>query len=262
MLKYDLPELSPAALAKLASWQTEVNAQSSHATMYEYATQRFKNKDNATFEEIREILALHAPADGACYYCERDRYRDIEHIFPKRHYPQACFDWHNYIYACTICNQDKKRDTFAVLDANAEVVQFDRSHDIATPVPTGQAVLINIRHENPFDFLQLDLETGELVPIGDSIAQKRARFTLDLLALNESSLASIRKQHVRHYKNYLQQFQHALTTQDARKQALALAEIQGLGHPTVLAEMRRQMHLFTELIQLFHGIPAHIGIHN
>ena len=259
MLKYTLPPLSANAIVALNALQIKVDAFPTRKEKYDAAKKLFSGKTNATWVEIKKILGDHAPKGKACYYCERDRHRDIEHINPKLHYPEKCFDWNNYLYACTICNQDKKNDTFAVFNAANDVVEFNRSYDISTPLPTGPIVLIDIRNEDPLDFLILDLETGRFATRGDTVSKKRGEFTRGLFDLNESSLADIRIAAYDTYLMYLDKFKTALNKNDAHKANKVFDQIIKLNHPTVLVEMRRQSNLFQELKDLFDGIPEKIG---
>lgn len=259
MLKYVPENLSPETMATLAALQARVDAMPTHSEKYEQANSLFKSKTNSAFKEIKAKLAALAPGDDACFYCERDRYRDIEHIRPKRHYPQHCFDWNNYLYACPICNQDKKNDTFAVFDATGEVLRFNRTLPITAPVPVGAQVLIDLRAEDPLDFLQLDFETGRFSPIGDAVAKTRGKYTRDLFDLNDSCLARHRKLAFGSFKDYLSRYQGAVMQNKPSLTASILDEILKLPHPTVLVEMRRQTIFSSELSALFEGVPAHIG---
>ena len=241
MLMYPHGPLTAAAMAKLAALQQEVDAQATHAERHKKASSLFGNKQNTTFDEIKATLAKLAPCGDACYYCERDRYRDIEHIYPKRHYPERCFNWYNYVYACTICNQDKKGDIFAVFDAAGEIICFDR-HTLAAdaPPPVGQAVLLDIRHEDPLQFLKLELETGQFMPIGTALEQKRGRFTRDLFELNNDDLVRHRRYAYHGFCTYLTMWAQAIKSGNTSQAEIILTEITKLPYPTVLAEMRRQ----------------------
>ena len=259
MLKYVYGDLSATTMKFLAAKQAKVDALSGKEAQYTLAKKMFSGKTTKAFQEIKKILAQMAPAGNACYYCERDRYRDIDHIRPNRHYPQHCFNWRNYVYTCTICNQDKKGDKFAVLDVAGEIVEFDRQWSFDKPLPLGQQVLIDLRTEDPLDFLQLDLEQGIFTPIGDVIAQKRGKFTKDLFELNDANLARIRKAAYDSFQMYLMRYQTACAAQDKIKADAALAEIMTLPHPTVLVEMRRQAARIPALAKLFVNTPPEIG---
>ena len=259
MLKYTIGALSNKTMGKLAELQANVDALPNRKEQYDLAKKQFSNKSNAHFKEVKSRLTSIAPGGFFCYYCEQDRFRDIEHIFPKLHYPNLCFDWFNYVFACSICNQDKKSDTFAVFDANGEIMEFDRKWDITHSVPQGQIVLIDIRQEDPLDFLMLELETGQYVPIGDTIGKKRGKWTRDLFDLNNAALTRIRKHAYVSLCNYLQQYQTAQSVQDIHKAMRVLDELRLFGQPTVLVEMRRQMANHPVLQALFSTVPDDIG---
>jgi uncharacterized protein (TIGR02646 family) len=241
MLTYLSGPLSAEAEARLADLQAEVDSEPDHARRYMKANRSFSNKKNKTFDEVRARLASMSPPGMACFYCERDRYRDIDHIKPKRHYPGVCFHWTNYVYACSKCNQDAKKDKYAVIDGYGNLKSFDRSWPIELPVPTGIHALIDIRRENPLDFLILDLETGRFVPISsDQNERQRAIFTRDLFNLDSDDLSRMRRQAKHAFIDYISRYRN-LVLENKRESALRmLAEIKELPHPTVLLEMRRQ----------------------
>ena len=258
MLYYLCENLSAEAATKLNQLQAQVDAEPTHRARYLKASALFKSKTSAAFGEVKELLAKSAPPCESCFYCERDRYRDIEHVRPKRHYPESCFQWSNYVYACTICNQDAKKDTYAVFDVNGNIVKFDRSYPEDQSPPLGDHVLIDLRSEDPLDFLQLDLETGRFVAIGDRHSQDRGRFTRDLFGLNDSTLARIRQHAFQAFRDYLSRYQ-AASKDDLGRGLAILEEIRQLQHPTVLVEMRRQSQASAELTALFENVPDDIG---
>jgi len=259
MLKYSLPPLSPATDSALNILQIAVNNGIGRKDRYEIAKMLFKSKTSSTWIEVKGVLEKFAPSGKSCYYCERDRFRDIEHVMPKLHYPENCFSWDNYIYACAICNQDRKKDTFAVFDAAGNVVKFNRTHDINLPIPSGTHVFIDIRTEDPLNFLALDLKTGFLVPIGNALDKERGEFTKSLFDLNNSSLADIRAAAYVTYCHYLNMFKDALNASDPYKANRLFNQIKKLNHPTVLVEMRRQTVALPHLQVLFQQIPLSIG---
>lgn len=258
MLKYAYPALLPSSTKYLAARQKKVDAEVGREAQYVLANNLFKSKKTKAWEDVRQKLSAVAPGGDSCFYCERDRYRDIEHIFPKRHYPERAFDWDNYIYACTICNQDKKGDKFGTL-AGHVLTRFDRSWPYNRALPIGIPALINIRHENPLDFLRLDLTTGVFVETGDKQMQLRASFTIDLFDLNSNELPRHRLLALGTYLDYLGRWLKAYDAGDVKKTRILEAELVTLPHPTVLAEMRRQVNDYPEMLKLFSFLPPHIG---
>ncbi|MFP3708148.1 hypothetical protein SB783_29440 [Paraburkholderia sp. SIMBA_009] len=208
---------------------------------------------------LDDLLAAVSPPGKACFYCERDRYRDIDHVRPKRHYPEQCFVWGNYIYACTICNQDYKKDTYAVFDITGAIVKFDRSLPFSSLVPAGDHVLIDPRSEDPLNFLRLDLSTGRFTAIGNARSVLRGEFTRELFDLNETTLARIRVAAYETFKHYLMKFQVANQANDNAATQRVLNEIRDLPHPTVLVEMRLQSANDVMLAAHFINVPADIG---
>jgi uncharacterized protein (TIGR02646 family) len=262
MLRYLLPDLPPARMRELQDLQDRVDAEATLEQKVTAATAIFSRKTpKAAFDAVKEQLRAAAPAGGACFYCERDRLREIEHVRPKRFYPEHCFKWSNYVYACTICNQDSKRDRYAVFaDTTDEVFSFDRRRDYADGTPTGDHVLIDIRAEDPLDFLRLDFETGGFAPLADQGRnRRRAEFTRDLFELDADDLRLIRLQAYKSFKTYLIELQIALQAQDDERVDRVVEEIQNLPFPTVLVEMRRQAGALPELTPLFEGVPDSIG---
>lgn len=261
MLRYLIAPLSHTTLNDLLGRQAEVDAEINHEARYKKAKDLFGRKTpKRAFDEVKSVLAQHSPAGSACFYCERDRYRDIEHVRPKRHYPELCFDWNNYVYACTICNQDAKKDKFAVFDRGGNVISFDRSLAFDQPVPDGESVLIDIRLEDPLDYLQLDLRTGRFVAIGISARDKvRGEYTRDLFNLDNDVLARIRQQAVAHFTDYI--VRYVKSKQEGNEEAASrlISEILELPHPTVLVEMRRQSSSFPALDELIRQLPPELG---
>jgi uncharacterized protein (TIGR02646 family) len=258
MLKYLYPDLLPNSTKYLDKLQKKVDSEIGREAQYALANKLFSSKTAKAWADVRAKLGAVAPGGDSCFYCERDRYRDIEHIFPKRHYPERSFDWQNYIYACTICNQDKKGDKFGSL-AGDVLTRFDRSWPYTCPLPPGVPALINIRIENPLDFLKLDLDTGIFVEVGDKQMQLRANFTIELFGLNSNELPRHRVLALGTYLDYLGRWLKAYDAGDAKKMGFLESELVTLPHPTVLAEMRRQVDDYPEFSRLFEFLPPNIG---
>lgn len=260
MLMYDLGPLSADAQGRLEALQEQVNSMPSHADRYAKADHLFSAKRNKTFDEVRARLFNSSPAGQACYYCERDRYRDIEHIKPKRHFPEECFNWSNYVYACAICNQDKKGDKYGIINERGELTEFDRSWPVDVCIPKGRHALIDIRRENPFDFLMLDLETGLFLPSRPETPDAlRAEFTIKLFNLGDDNLSRIRRQAVWAFADYLRRHMNAAAKGNQEAARRILTEIKELPHPTVLAEIRRQKEKHTWIPPLMKHLPADVG---
>lgn len=68
----------------------------------------YKNKENKE--------ALKQSSFGKCMYCESKishiDYGDVEHIKPKKNYPNLKFTWNNLGISCTKCNREYKHDKY------------------------------------------------------------------------------------------------------------------------------------------------------
>ncbi|MSP01323.1 MAG: HNH endonuclease [Acetobacteraceae bacterium] len=241
----------------LSRRQARVNAQPDPATKYLTARDLFSSKAGNSFDEIRSTLSDMSPPGKACFYCERDRYRDIDHIRPIRFFPETCFSWQNFVYACTRCNQDAKRDQVWIINESGELLKYDRSTPLGTALPRGLHALIDIRHEDPLEFLALELETGLFVAIGqDAVTRLRGCFTRDLFGLNSDDLSKIRRQMRETFILYLTRYSDATRAGDPDAAERALDEIKELPHPTVLDEIRRQAPSDSRTAPLLDGLPA------
>ena len=72
----------------------------------------------------------------------------IDHFRPKSAYPESCFDWNNYYWACSFCNSNAKRDEFPL----------DR---------LGGRLLIDPCDDSPHDHMALSPTTGRYVAMDD-----------------------------------------------------------------------------------------------
>src|SRR5262249_49745302 len=106
------------------------------------------------FDEIVERLRRMAPGNVRCMYCESNEASDIDHFWPKNMYPGRAYTWDNYLWACSICNSNK-RDQFPTDER-------------------GQPLLITPMEEDPRDHLELRPKTGKyaaLTPKGEHSIQ-------------------------------------------------------------------------------------------
>ena len=108
-----------------------------------------------SFEPVRKILRdSMAPAPGRCMYCEHSEGTAIDHFWPLSKYPERAFLWENYLWACSHCNSNGKRDQFP-LDAQGQPLLID---------PTS-------KNDDPADHLDLHPATGKFdgrTPQGDA----------------------------------------------------------------------------------------------
>lgn len=118
--------------------------------------------DNKAFAEIRERLADEmASGRKRCMYCEDNRGTDIDHHRPRKTHWQHAFSWPNYLWACSHCNSNHKRDQYdpLLLDPTAD---DPAAHLLLIP-PTGQWHPLTPRGQTSIRIYGLnreELETG------------------------------------------------------------------------------------------------------
>jgi uncharacterized protein (TIGR02646 family) len=136
----------------------------------------------ATFEGVRDWLKELTRNDLVCQYCEYGEAKDIEHIYPKSHFPKLTFDWRNYLLSCKQCNSGHKLAKFAVFDAEGNVHRLRQNQ---APL-SKDGVFIHPREENPNDLVLVELTSFEFVILDEEGTRnhKKAKFTLDTLELN------------------------------------------------------------------------------
>lgn len=259
-------DLSHAASARLGAVQARIDARPDYAARCEYAATQWDGKrgsriGEATFDEIHE--RLDAACDGVrrCHYCEDSRATDIEHFRPKTLYPELCFVWSNYLYACSGCNSHVKGGRFAVIDAQGRLVHLDKARQAgATPATIADhPALLSPRDEEPMDVMMLDItDTFEFVCLSaDPVDQLRVGYTTDaagVLFLNSDALCKARRAAYDIFKLSLEicYKYHTEHAEYARARGVILAG----SHRTVWLEMKRQRERIAELRLAFSRVPA------
>lgn len=232
---------SATTLQTLSDTQTEINAFSTFDLQKQHAQDCWKNRTtNHAFVEIKALLQTMAHGAQRCAYCEDSVGDQIEHIRPKALYPESCFVWTNYIYACGGCNS-RKLNFFAIfLSITDAFFEINPKRYSSTPPPTGRDAFINPRIESSLDYWELDLIDFDfkLLPIVGTADYAKAEYTLRLLKLSHQdreALRGARKEAYNNYKNaivaYLNKPQNAIRIQ---------TEIRKKNHPSVWAEIKRQ----------------------
>ncbi len=199
-----------------------------------------------------------------CNYCEDNQGNQVEHIYPKNIYPGKCFDFDNYLIACGICNGPKS-DRFALFIDNSKIdVSPKRRQDPVEP-PYGEALLVNPRIENPFEYIELDIPgTFYFTAVNDekdSLEYHKAEYTIELLKLNSRDvLVEARKAAFHLFKSTLEAYIQK------KNQGVSESILEGIKnsilkspHPTVWLEMIRQRKykdpFYEELNSLFNSAP-------
>ncbi len=288
MKQLSIEDLSPASSDYLESQQDEINQEITFQGRTEKAGVLWNKKNGtnngrAAFTEIRTKLVAACVGVEICNYCENNEATDIEHIFPKSHFPDKTFLWGNYLLACKICNTTYKSDNFRVFVATNNDNYLDLKRGGAAP-PSDDSVLLNPREENPMDFILLDI-TGTTFrfvvnPNCDERGRERARYTIELLALNSrDALVAGRKAAasylVSRLEKYVQikealsldglaeivtdtEFVHNENGFEAEKIRLmdnVKREILHYSHPTVWKELQRQRKRLNKTGSLFNRAP-------
>lgn len=254
MLKVsDTIQPEQAILDALATYQKVINDLATFEAKSEKAKALFSDKNkkgNPVFDAIKVKLLDISPGIERCAYCEDSKCDEVEHIYPKDLYPQHCFEWSNYVYACGPCN-GPKNNKFAIFRADN-----DQYHEVnpprgtkATEPPAGASVLINPRVDDPFDFCRLDLQTFKftITAQAGTKAYIRADYTFNkVLRLNEQRdyLRIQREVAYTNYKARLDSYTNKKNSGAPQAQLdRMIANLKRESHPTVWKEMQRHYNL-------------------
>lgn len=214
---------------------------------------------------LRRKLAESCHGIERCMYCEDSYADEIEHLRPKSLYPDETFSWENWLYACGECNgANVKGDRYAVISQGQCVEVSRRKNAPVIPPQNGMDALLNLRAENPLDFIWLDFGTFRFIPIdNDDLASERylrAEWTIRHLCLNSRSRL------VRARRNAYGKFRALLSEYASWKPNVTnalIAEKQQIlmetDNRTVWEEMKRQHTMHPELQALFTAAPEALG---
>lgn len=240
--------ISQSVLDKLKEYQDLIDGLPTFTEKAETAKNLFSliNKiGNATFDEIK--LALDEMCSGArrCVYCEDSLGCEVEHIRPKSIYPENCFSWENYVYACGFCNK-RKSSKFAVFDGQShKIIKISKTK--LSHKEKGENVMINPRKENPMDYCRLDLENREcrfvtLETLGKR-EKERAKYTFfTMLNLNDVPYEKIRQARENAYSNYFYRLSYYTKYKaelSKERKEIIIQQLKKEQHPTVWKEMQR-----------------------
>ncbi len=264
--------LDPSAITQLAEEQASIDSLSDFKDRAIAASNKWNSKPRAIFHKVKETLLDMCVGVEICVYCEQNEATDIEHIYPKKLYPEKTFQWDNYVLACGNCNSRYKIDNFSIFDPAGSNVEKD------VKSPRGQylqpsnddALFINQRIIDPMDLMELDLKEGQFIFVEKHAEGSReymqAKHTTSLLGLNSrAALVASRKNAARFYLSTLTKYVTAKTSstfhelrdainddwggiddskpfadEKARVLNALNSEIREYAHPTVWKEMLRQ----------------------
>lgn len=245
------------------------------------------NDAKTAFRNIKDTLIEMCVGIEICVYCEQNEATDIEHIYPKKLYPEKAFTWENYVLACSKCNTHHKSDNFKIFNPKNSIIEQDvkPARGAYTPPVNDDALFINQRLEDPMDLLELDL-TNQLFIFTEKYAigtreYQKAKFTKDLLGLNtRASLVANRKNATIFYISRLEKFVAAkksmnfdelieainddwggidtaqnFTTEKDRVLKSIKDDILSFSHPTVWKELIRQRNHLPKTNLLLNQVP-------
>jgi len=264
---------SGAAIKYLKKFQDEIDALITFAEQSLKAKVMFPRKNtkkNSVFQEVKKCLTALCNSTRRCVYCECSLGDEVEHIYPKDLFPDKCFDWNNYVYACGPCNGPKNNKFAVFKSTNGDFVEVNPPKKTpSSEPPKGEAVLINGRVENPLDFAILDLSgTFKFYPLPtlDDKGKKRMDYTYNIvLRLNDAEREPIRQARENAFENYgARLFKYVSKKKTNASQAVLdkiIAGIKKEAHITVWKEMQRYYTIGklgavdTELKKLFDDAP-------
>jgi uncharacterized protein (TIGR02646 family) len=262
MLHLNDKPLTAAAAQLLVQHQAAVNAKATFTEKVAEGKRLFSNhnkKADPAFKVVRMHLADMSGSTIRCNYCEDSNANQVEHIYPKNFYPDKCFEWFNYCYACGPCNQPKS-DKFAIYES-ASGNEFNlKNLPKNTQPPVGLALLIDPRTEEPLNYLFLDTtDTFKFVPfIEDDLNDKRrAEYTIDILGLNSRNyLVRARAVAFNNFKARLFEYVHKKELGETEADLAPLVQsFKSEHHQTVWHEMIRQRSLHHEVDNLLNRAP-------
>lgn len=218
MIQLNSKKLSIASTAHLKSVQTDINGKADFEHKVKAAILKWNGKTGshaakAAFKNIKEKLIEMCSGTTICVYCEHNEGTDIEHIYPKRLYPNKAFSWSNYVLACGNCNSRYKKDKFRIFNPRNGVIIEDitPTKDVYIKPANEDALFINQHKENPLDLLELDIINKQFIFIEThnvgTREYEKAKYTKELLGLNErADLVSQRKAAYKHYLSELRKY--------------------------------------------------------
>lgn len=127
---------------KLGREQTKANLKQADGKLV-VETEWKRARQNLPLETAVAILKTMAGPRERCMYCGDSHGTDIEHYWPKASYPERMFRWTNMLLGCTDCGRIKGS-------------RF--------PLEAGLPLLVKPTIDDPWQFLDFDPATGNLVP--------------------------------------------------------------------------------------------------
>lgn len=182
-------ELSSRSIRKLTREQEQADRKQAEGTLRIEAEWN-RARRNLPLREAFDALKLMAGNRERCMYCGDSHGTDIEHHWPKAVYPERMFRWPNMLLCCTECGRIKG-------------VQF--------PIVDGEPMLVDPSTDNPWEFLDFDPRTGNIVARFNAAIQQfqpKGEQTVDVLRLDRRE--AMARGFRRSYKRIKQTVEEAL----------------------------------------------------
>lgn len=246
MLRLPDTALAPITAGALQALQNTVDQAGDYAAQISKGKSLFEKhnkKADPVFSEIRKTLAAMSASVLRCCYCELSEIDQVEHIYPKDFFPERCFKWDNYLYACGRCNRNKSNRWWTFNSATGAASPFVRIRDQPPTRPEHEALIIDPRTEDPLQYLFLDtLDTFNFEPVADAPGLKRfkAEKVIDLLDLNREAVRVARRAAFDSYLHILGGYAQAKMADDAARLATIKQALLRQPHPTVWEFMKKQ----------------------
>jgi uncharacterized protein (TIGR02646 family) len=165
MRRIERAALSSEIADGLRRYQAQVDEQSALEAFN--STPFWDNRrQSQAIQGVLTVLRQMAGELYRCMYCVNSEAADIEHFWPKSPYHNRMFVWENLLLCCTICGRMKGNEF---------------------PLGDGEPLLIDPSSENPWDFLDFDPDTGNIVPRIDPASGEelpKGRETVRILQLD------------------------------------------------------------------------------
>lgn len=209
--------------------------------------------DSNVWKQAKDQLLIES--NNKCAYCETPTkviaYGDVEHFRPKSVYWWLAYSYENYLVSCVVCNQQYKKDFFAILD-NAKKLKGPKVtasmtdgklqqlaptitvdpvndadgmplQDFIDAINDEYALIVNPYFENPADYLAYEpiLENKEVVitstqPKHQPIVEACEKY----FGINRKELMDLRFQQYCAYMTY----KHTLTSPGLKTQIKTMIE--------------------------------------
>ena len=131
-----------------------------------------KARKTKTMERVCSTLRNMMGRRERCMYCLDSHGTDVEHFWPKTTYPERMFEWLNMLLCCTECGRFKGR---------------------SFPLQNGAPLLVDPTAEDPWQHLDFDPDTGNIVArfdLGTNEYSVKGTKTVEVLRLDRREALS------------------------------------------------------------------------